>query len=87
MFGEEDAMIRVDMSEFMEKHAVSRLVGAPPGPNIDSANARASSVLPTPVGPKKMKLPIGRLGSFRPARARRTALLISYCRMDRDSIN
>lgn len=31
MFGEEDAMIRVDMSEFMEKHAVSRLVGSPPG--------------------------------------------------------
>ncbi|TOZ30457.1 ATP-dependent Clp protease ATP-binding subunit ClpC [Staphylococcus pseudintermedius] len=30
MFGEEE-MIRVDMSEFMEKHAVSRLVGAPPG--------------------------------------------------------
>ena len=28
MFGEDDAMIRVDMSEFMEKHAVSRLVGA-----------------------------------------------------------
>ncbi len=31
MFGEEDAMIRVDMSEYMEKHAVSRLVGSPPG--------------------------------------------------------
>lgn len=31
MFSEDDAMIRVDMSEFMEKHAVSRLVGAPPG--------------------------------------------------------
>ncbi|MFS6703366.1 ATP-dependent Clp protease ATP-binding subunit [Staphylococcus aureus] len=31
MFGDDDAMIRVDMSEFMEKHAVSRLVGAPPG--------------------------------------------------------
>ena len=31
MFGEEDAMIRVDMSEFMEKHSVSRMVGAPPG--------------------------------------------------------
>ncbi len=31
MFGEEDAMIRLDMSEFMEKHSVSRLVGAPPG--------------------------------------------------------
>ncbi|AGB40168.1 ATPase with chaperone activity, ATP-binding subunit [Halobacteroides halobius DSM 5150] len=31
MFDDEDAMIRVDMSEYMEKHAVSRLVGAPPG--------------------------------------------------------
>ena len=31
LFGEEDAIIRIDMSEFMEKFAVSRLVGAPPG--------------------------------------------------------
>ncbi len=31
MFGSEDTLIRIDMSEFMEKHAVSRLVGAPPG--------------------------------------------------------
>ncbi len=31
MFGEEDALIQVDMSEYMEKHNVSRLVGAPPG--------------------------------------------------------
>jgi ATP-dependent Clp protease ATP-binding subunit ClpC len=31
LFGTEDALIRVDMSEFMEKHNVSRLVGAPPG--------------------------------------------------------
>ena len=31
MFGSEDAMIRLDMSEFMERHAVARLVGAPPG--------------------------------------------------------
>jgi ATP-dependent Clp protease ATP-binding subunit ClpC len=31
MFGQEDAMIRLDMSEFMEKHSVARLVGAPPG--------------------------------------------------------
>ena len=31
LFGDEDAMIQVDMSEFMEKHAVSRLVGSPPG--------------------------------------------------------
>ena len=31
LFDSEDAMIRIDMSEYMEKHAVSRLVGAPPG--------------------------------------------------------
>ena len=31
MFDTEDALIRVDMSEFMEKHSVSRLIGAPPG--------------------------------------------------------
>lgn len=31
MFGSSDALIRVDMSEYMEKHTVSRLVGAPPG--------------------------------------------------------
>ncbi len=31
LFDDEDAMVRIDMSEFMEKHSVSRLVGAPPG--------------------------------------------------------
>jgi len=31
MFGSEDTLVRLDMSEFMEKHTVSRLVGAPPG--------------------------------------------------------
>src|SRR6184192_2925309 len=31
LFGDEDAMTRIDMSEYMEKHAVSRLVGSPPG--------------------------------------------------------
>ena len=31
MFGKEDAMIRVDMSEYMEKHSVSKLIGSPPG--------------------------------------------------------
>lgn len=31
MFGDEDAIIRIDMSEYMEKHSTSRLVGAPPG--------------------------------------------------------
>jgi ATP-dependent Clp protease ATP-binding subunit ClpC len=31
MFGDENAMIRVDMSEYMEKHSVSKLIGSPPG--------------------------------------------------------
>ncbi len=31
LFGDEDALIQVDMTEYMEKHAVSRLVGSPPG--------------------------------------------------------
>ena len=38
-----------------------------------SASARAISVFPTPVGPRKKKLPIGRFGSFKPERERRTA--------------
>ncbi len=41
--------------------------------NRNSASARASSVLPTPVGPRKMKLASGRFGSCRPARERRIA--------------
>jgi ATP-dependent Clp protease ATP-binding subunit ClpB len=31
LFDDDNAMVRIDMSEFMEKHAVSRLIGAPPG--------------------------------------------------------
>jgi ATP-dependent Clp protease ATP-binding subunit ClpC len=31
MFGDEDAIIRIDMSEYMEKHSVSKLIGSPPG--------------------------------------------------------
>jgi ATP-dependent Clp protease ATP-binding subunit ClpC len=31
VFGDEDAMVRIDMSEYMERHTVSRLIGAPPG--------------------------------------------------------
>ena len=31
MFGDENNMIRIDMSEYMEKHTVSRLIGSPPG--------------------------------------------------------
>ena len=41
--------------------------------NMNSASARASSVLPTPVGPMNRKVPIGRLGSWSPARERRSA--------------
>ena len=42
--------------------------------NRKDASALVSSVLPTPVGPKNMNEPIGRFGSCRPARARRTAV-------------
>ena len=42
-------------------------------PNRKFASARASSVLPTPVGPRKIKLPVGRCGFLRPARDRRIA--------------
>src|SRR4029077_14675255 len=42
-------------------------------PKSASASALASSVLPTPVGPRKRKLPTGRFGSFNPPRARITA--------------
>ena len=31
MFDTEDAIVRIDMSEYMEKHTVSRLIGSPPG--------------------------------------------------------
>ena len=31
LFDDESAMVRIDMSEYMEKHSVSRLIGAPPG--------------------------------------------------------
>ena len=43
-------------------------------PNIASASAFESSVFPTPVGPKNMKLPMGRFGSAMPALARFIAL-------------
>ena len=31
LFGDDDAIIRIDMSEYMEKHTVSKLIGSPPG--------------------------------------------------------
>ena len=53
---------------------MSRRIIARSSSNRNSASARASSVLPTPVGPMKINEPIGRLGSESPARLRRTAL-------------
>ena len=47
-------------------------------PNTASASALESSVLPTPVGPKNRKEPIGRFGSFIPTRPRRTALATAF---------
>jgi len=46
--------------------------------NRNSASARAVSVLPTPVGPRKMNEPMGRLGSCSPLRDRRTALATAW---------
>ena len=46
-------------------------------PNTASARALASSVLPTPVGPQKIKLPIGLLGLFKPTLARLIAFDIA----------
>ncbi len=45
-------------------------------PNIASAKALANSVFPTPVGPKNINEPIGRVGSLKPLRERRIALAI-----------
>jgi len=52
---------------------ISTRISAWASANRKRASARANSVLPTPVGPLKMKEPMGRLGSLRPARLRRMA--------------
>ncbi len=52
-------------------------MSASASPNMNSASVRARNVLPTPVGPRKMNEPIGRRGSFKSARLRRSALLIA----------
>src|SRR6185436_12571914 len=46
--------------------------------NRNSARARANSVLPTPVGPRKINDPIGRCGSLSPERARMTASAVAW---------
>jgi ATP-dependent Clp protease ATP-binding subunit ClpB len=45
LFDTEDAMIRIDMSEFMEKHSVARLIGAPPGYLTEAVRRRPYSVI------------------------------------------
>ena len=57
---------------------ISNWIRASSLPNMKRARALVSSVLPTPVGPRNMNEPIGRRGSFNPARARRTALEIAW---------
>ncbi len=43
-FGSEEAMVRLDMSEFMERHTVSKLIGSPPGEGLpDSAGSVRSA--------------------------------------------
>jgi hypothetical protein len=54
---------------------MSRLIMEFSSPKRNSASVLASSVLPTPEGPRKMNEPDGRFGSFRPARVRRMAWL------------
>ena len=49
-------------------------MSASASPNMNCASALAKSVFPTPVGPAKMKQPVGRFGSLSPERLRRTAL-------------
>ena len=41
MFDSENALIRLDMSEYMEKHSVSKMIGAPPGYVGESDNERS----------------------------------------------
>src|SRR2546422_656514 len=57
---------------------MSRRTIASSSSNRCRASARASSVLPTPVGPRNRNEPMGRRGSLRPARARRIASLVAW---------
>ena len=57
---------------------ISRRSTASVSSNMNSARLLASSVFPTPVGPNMRKLPRGCSGSLRPARARRTALAMTF---------
>ena len=60
-----------DTENFSMYSLISTRMSAEASANRNLASERASSVLPTPVGPEKMNDPIGRRGSLRPARLRR----------------
>jgi ATP-dependent Clp protease ATP-binding subunit ClpB len=50
LFDTEEAMVRIDMSEYMEKHAVSRLIGAPPGyVGYDEGGQLTEACAPSPL--------------------------------------
>ena len=66
--------MRRDTECFSMNSDMSMRIMASSVSNRNSANALVSSVLPTPVGPRNRNEPIGRFGSLRPARPRRTAL-------------
>ena len=66
-----------DTEYFSIYSLMSKRIMASSEPKRALASVLASSVLPTPVGPKNRKEPIGRLGSFSPERARRMALAIA----------
>ena len=76
-----------DTVNFSMYSDMSSRIMALSSPKSAWARALHSSVLPTPVGPRKRKEPMGRLGSLRPERARRmardTALMASCCPMTR----
>jgi len=65
--------VRREAENFSAYSDMSIWTRASSSPNMNSAIARASRVLPTPVGPRKMNEPIGRRGSFNAARERRRA--------------
>ena len=44
LFDDENAMVRIDMSEYMEKHSVARLIGAPPGVGYDEGGQLTEAV-------------------------------------------
>src|SRR5450759_4694773 len=75
--------MRRDTENFSMYSLMSTRMSAAGSAKRNLANARATSVLPTPVGPENMNEPIGRFGSLRPARLRRierdSALIASSC--------